>query len=305
MTVRIGTRGSRLAQWQAEWLQERLEELGCLASIRIFKTSGDRLAGQPPAPMAGKGIFVREIEEALQAEAIDVAVHSLKDLPVEQPPGLAVIAVPPREDARDVLISRERRTLAQLPSGSVIGTGSARRASQLLGLRPDLRITPLRGNLDTRLRKLDRGDCEALVLAAAGVHRLGLEERVAQYFSIEEICPAVGQGALAVETREKDESTRQVVLPLDDASTHLAVRAERALLRELGGGCLAPIAGYACYHEGEIKLTAVVASPAGQPIVRGTATGRPAEPESLGAQLAGELIARGAAAVLRAARAWE
>src|SRR5207249_3148382 len=237
---------------------------------------------------------IKEIEEALGAGAIDLAVHSLKDLPTEQPPGLRVAAVPSRADARDVLISSGARPLAALPSGSRVGTGSLRRQSQLRALRGDLEAVPVRGNVDTRLKKLERGEYGALILAAAGLGRLGLGERVTQYFSVSEMCPAVGQGALAIETREGDERIEQAAVPLDDPATHVAVRAERAMLRRLGGGCQAPIAAYASSADEKLELLGVVAALDGSRIIRARWTAPADDSEGLGAMVAQELLKQGA-----------
>src|SRR2546422_2212401 len=245
MRIIIGTRGSKLALWQAGWVRDQLAAQGHEVEIKVIKTTGDRLGNVPLTQSGTKGLFIKEIEEALGAGAIDLAVHSLKDLPTEQPPGLGVAAVPSRADARDALISSGARPLAALPPGSRVGTGSLRRQSQLRALRGDLEAVPVRGNVDTRLKKLERGEYDALILAAAGLERLGLSERGTQYFAVDEMCPAVGQGALAIETREGDDRIEQAVMPLDDPRTHEAVRAERAMLPCLGGGCQTPTAAHA------------------------------------------------------------
>ncbi len=205
MRIIIGTRGSKLALWQGEWVRDQLTARGHEVEIKVIKTTGDKLPNESLTQSGTKGLFIKEIEEALAAGAIDLAVHSLKDLPTEQPLGLGVAAVPSRADARDVLISSGARPLAALPSGSRVGTGSLRRQSQLRALRGDLEAVPVRGNVDTRLKKLERREYDALILAAAGLERLGLAERVTQYFAVDEMCPAVGQGALAIETRAGDE----------------------------------------------------------------------------------------------------
>src|SRR5437764_3352888 len=219
MRIIIGTRGSKLALWQAGWVRDQLTARGHEVEIKVIKTTGDRLESVPLTQSGTKGLFIKEIEEALGARAIDLAVHSLKDLPTEQPPGLRVAAVPRRADARDVLISSGARQLAALPSGSRVGTGSLRRQSQLRALRGDFEAVPVRGNVDTRLKKLERGEYDALVLAASGLERLGLAERVTQYITVSEMCPAAGQGALAVETRAGDERIVEAVMPLDDPAT--------------------------------------------------------------------------------------
>ena len=299
MTIVIGTRGSKLALWQAGWVRDQLTARGHEVEIKVIKTAGDKLPEASLTRTGTKGLFIKEIEEALGAGAIDLAVHSLKDLPTEQPPGLRVAAVPSRADARDVLISSGARPLAALPSGSRVGTGSLRRQSQLRALRGDLEAVPVRGNVDTRLKKLERGEYDALILAAAGLERLGLSERVTQYFTVSEMCPAVGQGALAIETRGGDERIVAAVMPLDDPSSRQAVRAERAMLRCLGGGCQAPIAAYASSADENLQLLGVVAALDGSRIVRAKAAA--ADPEDLGAMVAQELLKQGAREILRSA----
>jgi hydroxymethylbilane synthase len=310
MTITIGSRGSQLALWQANWVKHQLTAAGYQVEIKIIKTTGDKLQSIPPAQVlppsiaqavaqAGtKGLFIKEIEEALMQGEIDVAVHSLKDLPTDQPEGLYVAAVPERQDARDVLISRNGGGLAALAAGSRVGTSSLRRQTQLRSLRRDLDLVPLRGNLDTRLRKLDQHDCDALVLAAAGVHRLGLRDRISAYFSFEEMCPAVGQGALAMEIRVDNPGVREAVAPLDDLVTHTAVRAEREVLRQLGGGCQVPIAAYALAENGKLRLRGVVANLDGSKVIRASAEGTPNGPEKLGKAVAEDLLRHGAQAVL-------
>src|SRR5579884_901288 len=268
MQITIGSRGSSLALWQADWVKARLEALGHKLQIKIIKTSGDKLQDAALAASGTKGLFIKEIEEALLDGEIDLAVHSMKDLPTELPEGLGVAAVPEREDPHDVLVSKDHRTLKDLPSGARIGTSSLRRQSQLLALRADLNILAMRGNVDTRLRKLDRGDCDALVLAGAGLKRLGFAQRITSWFSEDEICPAVGQGALAIEVSLENANVMQAVAPLDHPSTHRSVRAERAMLRALGGGCQLPIAAYAKCDSEVMHLTGVVASPDGTRVLR-------------------------------------
>lgn len=298
MKISIGSRGSKLALWQAEWVEERLVAAGHQAEIQIIKTIGDKLPNIALTSGGTKGLFIKEIEEALLAGHIDLAVHSMKDLPIQQPDGLTVGAVPERADARDVLISREAKSLAQLPAGARVGTGSLRRSSQLAALRGDLSIVPIRGNVDTRLSKLDRGECDALALASAGLTRLGLASRVTQYFSIDEICPAVGQGALAIEIREGDAATAGAIAELDHPLSHQAVRAERALLRRLGGGCAVPIAGHATPQDGRLHLVGVVASIDGRRVLRAAATAPAEDAERLGRTVAEDLLKQGAGEVL-------
>ncbi|MGO9274121.1 MAG: hydroxymethylbilane synthase [Terriglobia bacterium] len=298
MVLVIGTRGSKLALWQANWVRDQLVAAGATVEIRIIKTTGDKLANLPLTQSGTKGLFIKEIEEALAEGIVDLAVHSLKDLPTEQPPGLAVAAVPPREDARDVLISREGAGLVALPAGSKVGTGSLRRQSQLRALRRDLEVVPMRGNLDTRLRKLDAGEYDAVVVAAAGIHRLGFRERVTEYFAVDAMCPAVGQGALAIEIRQGDDRIENAVRFLDHRMTHQAVRAERAALRELGGGCQVPIAAHAWCEDDHLRVLGVVAAIDGSRIVRAANSGPADEPERLGAEAARILVEQGARAIL-------
>lgn len=308
----IGSRGSKLALWQANWVRDQLAAAGYEIEIRIIKTTGDKLQavapGDPmPASMAqtvaeagSKGLFIKEIEEALLARAIDVAVHSLKDLPTVQPEGLILGAVPPREDARDVLISREGQVLEKLPPRARVATSSPRRQTQLRAIRSDLTYVAMRGNLDTRLRKLEQGGCDALVLAAAGVHRLGLNEHITSYFTFDQMCPAVGQGALGIEIRAEDNRSREAVSRLDHPATHDAVRAERAMLRRLGGGCQVPIAAHAVVENGELSLHGVVASLDGKRLVRAQMKGPIADSEKLGSLVAEELLRQGAQGILDA-----
>ena len=299
MKLTVGSRGSKLALWQANWVRQQLESAGHPIEIKIIKTTGDKL--EVSLTQSGtKGLFIKEIEEALLAREVDLAVHSLKDLPTDQPDGLYVAAVPKREDPRDVFISNNGSSLAALPARARIGTSSLRRQTQLRRLRQDVETVPMRGNIDTRLKKLERGDCDALVMAAAGIHRLGFDVHITKYFSEDEICPAVGQGALAIEIRRDDERARAAVMPLDHAPTHQAVRAERAVLRGLGGGCQLPIAAHASPVNGGLKLTGVVASPDGARLIRASAEGTSEKPEDLGAQVAEDLLRQGAREILDA-----
>ena len=299
-TVRIGTRGSKLALWQAEWVKSHLENLhsGLAVELTIIKTKGDKILDVPLAKVGGKGLFVKEIEAALSAGSIDLAVHSMKDMPAEIPTGLCIGAVPVREVPVDALITREAQTLETLPRGARIGTSSLRRASQLRRARPDIEIVPLRGNLDTRLRKLDEGQMEAIVLAAAGVRRLGLEARISQKLDTEIMLPAVGQGALCIETRDGDTTIAPLVAPLEDAATRIAVTAERAYLHRLEGGCQVPIAGHATLLDGRLTLCGLVSDLEGQTVIKATQVGRPEEAETIGRELADHLLERGARAVL-------
>lgn len=295
--IRIGSRGSQLALWQAGFIAEGLRRLGHEVGIEIIRTTGDRRsaerlqqepAPQPPPP-GGKGIFTKEIEEALLAGSIDLAVHSLKDLPTEIAPAFRLAAIPPRADAADALVSPRYGSLEDLPSGAVIGTGSPRRRAQLLHWRPDLKFIQFRGNVDTRLKKLDEGQADAIVLAAAGLDRLGKQEWIRQRFAPELLCPAPGQGALALECRAGDEAIQAAVQPLEDAPTRSAVTAERAFLAAMGGGCEAPIGAY-CHPvaSGELDLYAVAASGLDGALISGRMSG--SDPLALGQALARQLL---------------
>lgn len=293
----IGSRGSQLALWQANWAKAELERRGYPVAIEIIRTTGDRVTDVPLAKVGSKGLFTKEIEEALLDGHVHLAVHSLKDLPTELPAGLALGAVPKREDPRDVLVSRHGARFAELPRGALVGTSSLRRSAQLLHARADLRVEPLRGNLDTRLRKLDEGRLGAIVLAAAGLRRLGWESRITEYLAPGLLCPAVAQGALGIEMRADDEATGQALALLDDAAARKETAAERALLRRLGGGCQVPIGGSAQLGaDGRLTLRGVVASPEGNRLFRGQVEGD--DPEELGTRLAAQLLRDGAGQIL-------
>jgi hydroxymethylbilane synthase len=292
----IASRGSQLALWQARWVQARLAGLGHDCIIEIIKTTGDKITDVPLAKVSGKGLFTKEIEEALLDGRADLAVHSLKDLPTELPAGLALAAVPEREDPHDAMVGK---CLADLALGARVGTSSLRRAAQLRNLRPDLAIESVRGNLDTRLRKLDEGQYDAVVLAAAGLKRLGWAGRIAQILASQVMCPAVGQGALAIETRATGVGL-EACAALDHRETHQAVTAERGLLAALGGGCQVPIGAHATVADGCLKLVALVASPDGSEVVRGEVEGPVEEAEALGRRLGAELLERGARRILEA-----
>lgn len=290
----IGSRGSHLALWQATWVRGELEAIGLACRIEIIRTTGDKITDVPLAKVGTKGLFTKEIEEALLAGRIDLAVHSLKDLPTALPAGLCLAAIPPREDARDALAGRR---LADLAAGARVGTSSLRRVAQLRAVRPDLVIESVRGNLDTRLRKLAEGQYDALVVAAAGLRRLGWQDRIAEILPVELMCPAVGQGALAVETREVGEAV-EVCAQLDDAPTRAAVEAERAVLESLGGGCQVPIGAYGQISDGQLHLRGVVASPDGRRVVRKETSGSASDGVRLGRELGGELLASGGREIL-------
>jgi hydroxymethylbilane synthase len=293
----IGSRGSQLALWQARWVAARLNELGHECRIEVIRTTGDKITDVPLAKVGTKGLFTKEIEEALLAGAADLAVHSLKDLPTELPPGLKLAAIPEREDPRDAVVGRR---LTQLHQGARVGTSSLRRSAQLLALRPDLIVEPLRGNLDTRLRKVSEGQYDAIVLAAAGLKRLGWADRIAEILEPETMCPAVGQGALAIETRDGDGAVRAATAALDHPPTSIAVTAERAVLAGLGGGCQVPLGAYAMVSGDRIHLRAAITSADGTILIRRETEGPAAEPERLGAELVRELLDAGGQEILEA-----
>jgi hydroxymethylbilane synthase len=304
--LRIATRGSALALWQANHIRERLAQLHGIESelIRI-RTSGDKFQGASVAQVseqAGtKGIFIKELEEALLAGTADLAVHSMKDVPTENPAGLVFPAITKREDVRDCLISRDGAKLKDLACGARVGTSSLRRQAQLRHHRPDLELLDLRGNVDTRLKKVAAGEFDAIVLATAGMNRLGASDKITQILPPEVILPAVGQGALGIETRADDHETLRLVAALDDPESHEAVTAERALLRELEGGCQIPLGAWARRENGELRLEACVFSADGKEFVRKDLRGRPEEAEELGVRLGQILIEAGADRILRLA----
>jgi hydroxymethylbilane synthase len=301
----IGSRGSKLALWQSEWVRSRLKELRPGAEIRIevIKTSGDVMLDVPLATIGGKGVFTKELEEALLAGEIDLAVHSLKDLPTTLPDTLAITAITEREDARDALVLREGvmaqpNSLGDLPRGAIVGTSSLRRQAQLKHVRPDVVIKDLRGNVDTRLRKLDEGGYDAIILAAAGLRRLGFERRINAAIGHEEMLPAVGQGALGIETRANDARTHALVSLLDHAPTRAACTAERALLHALGGGCQVPIAAHASVSGASLRLEALVAALSGEQVIRDVIEDETAHAARAGETLAARLRERGAETLL-------
>jgi hydroxymethylbilane synthase len=299
-TLVLGTRGSKLAVHQSEWVQARIQELApqVTVTLRRIQTSGDKILDVPLAKIGGKGLFVKEIEEALLSGEIDLAVHSMKDVPAELPPGLDLLCIPSREDARDALISREGKEFRDLPYGAKVGTSSLRRQAQLLQARPDLSIRMLRGNLDTRLRKLREGQFDAIVLAAAGLRRLGWEQEITEYLATDISLPAIGQGALGIEGRRDDTFVRDLLKGLEDAPTRIMVSAERALLHRLQGGCQVPIAAHARLAGSEIVLEGLVASVDGKEVIRDCVQGT--DPRSVGVQLAERLLARGGERILQA-----
>jgi hydroxymethylbilane synthase len=303
----IGSRGSRLALWQAESIKAAIEALRPQAlevRIQIIKTSGDVMKDAPLAMIGGKGVFTKEIEEALLDGRIDLAVHSLKDLPTTLPQGLVIAAITEREDARDALVLRagsslEHLSIRSLPEGSVVGTSSPRRLAQLKHLRGgELGIKDLRGNVDTRLRKLDEGQYDAVILAAAGLRRLGFAERISAPISTTEMLPAVGQGALAIETRADDRALIELLAPLDDGPARAACAAERALLRALGGGCQLPIAAHAVVLGARLRIEGLVAGLSGDVVIRDSQEGNASEAAQAGETLAASLLKRGADSLL-------
>ena len=296
-TIKIGSRGSALALAQAGWVKRTLEQTGVRGDIIVIKTSGDRFVDHGIQSLGGKGVFTKEIEDALLGGEIDLAVHSMKDLPTELPEGLAIAAVPEREDPRDVVVSRNNIRLEHLPNGASVATGSLRRKAQILNYRSDLSLVPIRGNVDTRLRKLETERLDAIVLAAAGLKRLGRQDRISEYLSANVCLSAVAQGALAIETRA-DEPSRQAVAFMNHDSSFLEVAAERAFLRKLGGGCHVPVAARAVVDGELINLTGMVADTDGRRVCRGSISGPTAEAVALGIALAERLLREGAGEML-------
>jgi hydroxymethylbilane synthase len=304
-TIRIATRESLLALWQAEYIKAELQRVhpGLNVELLGMTTRGDQLLDSPLSKIGGKGLFVKELEQALLDGRADIAVHSMKDVPMEFPEGLGLAIICEREDPRDAFVSNHYADLEELPQGATVGTSSLRRECQLRAQRPDLKITSLRGNVQTRLRKLDSGEFDAIILASAGLIRLELEERIASFMEVEGSLPACGQGAVGVETRSDDERVIALLKPLHDEKTAREVMAERAMNRRLEGGCQVPIAGYAIPSEagdGELWLRALVGSPDGETLLRAEARGPEGEPEALGVAVAEQLLAQGAADILRA-----
>jgi hydroxymethylbilane synthase len=298
----IASRKSRLAMWQSEHIAHALTRLypHCEVSILGITTRGDQILDRPLAEVGGKGLFVKELEAALEDGRADVAVHSAKDVPMDLPQGFCLASITPREDPRDCLVSNSSASLEALAPGSVVGTSSLRREAQLRERHPALQVKPLRGNLDTRLAKLDRGECQAIVLAAAGLKRLGLAARIRTMLEPEQSLPAPGQGALAIECREDRAELRRRLASLEDPATAACVRAERALSRALSGDCQLPLAAYAVASGTELRLRALVAKPDGSRVVRAESTGPVTAPEELGEKLAARLRALGADAILAA-----
>lgn len=303
----IGTRGSKLAVWQAEWIKSRIEEMnsGVEVLLNRIKTTGDKILDVPLAQVGGKGLFVKEIEEALLKHEADMAVHSMKDVPTEFPHGLHLAAICEREDPRDAFLSRIQngrfsiQFFKDLPEGATIGTSSLRRSCQLLNIRPDIKIAQLRGNLDTRLRKLDEGMFNAVILAAAGIKRLGLQKRITEILSFEISLPAIGQGAIGIECRTGDEYINRLIAPINHMETSICVKAERAFLKRLEGGCQVPIAAHAKFvNQSLIVLDGLVGSISGEKLIKANGTGSPADAEVLGIKVAEDILERGAKEIL-------
>lgn len=298
MTLRLGTRGSRLALAQSESVAAAVRARGADVEVVPIRTSGDRLAQVALADFGGKALFVKELEDALVEHRVDLAVHSLKDMPAELPHGLVLAAFPRREDARDVLLTRTGATLDDLAPGSVVGSSSLRRRVLVLARRPDLRLEPIRGNVDTRLEKLEAGVCDAVVIAKAGLDRLGLALHHAIPLAEHDFVPAVGQGTLAVEAREADRETLELLAGLDDTRTKMEALAERAFLRRLGASCHTPVAGHATVDGPVLAMTGLVASLDGRTVLRATVTGEARSAERIGMQVADDLLGRGARTLL-------
>lgn len=297
--LRIGTRGSLLARWQAEFVRNQLFQLtGVEAEIVVIKTTGDKLQQAPLTQIGGKGIFIKEIEEALLDESVDLAVHSVKDIPTDTPSRLHFPAVCKRDDVRDALIAHRGTPLAGLRQGARVGTGSLRRQAQLLHIRPDLDCRELRGNVDTRLRKVEGGEYDAIILSKAGLDRLGWSQKITETLSTDVSLPAVGQGAMAVQSRLRDQEISELLGRLDDGESRTAIVAERALLSAMQGGCQVPIGAWARIERAELILEAVVCSPDGTQYIRQRLTGSPEDAASLGQQMAAVLFEQGAGNIL-------
>jgi len=299
-TIKIGTRGSKLALWQANWVKSELNARHPSFSFELvtIKTKGDKILDVPLAKVGGKGLFVKEIEDALLNGLIDLAVHSMKDMPAEIPQGLCIGTIPQRETPQDVLISKKGLLLSELKPQSRIGTSSLRRTAQLLHARPDLVILPLRGNLDTRLKKLETENLDAIILAAAGVKRLGLEGRITEYMDENVMLPAVGQGALCIEIRQNDPEVEPIVSSLEHHQTRVEVMGERAFLNRLEGGCQVPIAAYGKIEKNTFTLCGLVATVDGKTVIKETLSGPKDSSEIIGVKLADRLVGMGAKTIM-------
>ena len=300
MILRIGTRGSKLALIQSEWIKSRIQDRhpDVRVVLTVIKTTGDKILDSPLSKIGGKGLFVKEIEDALLQNRVDLAVHSMKDVPAELPEGLMLAAFPEREDPRDALVSVGDASIDQLPRKARLGTSSLRRAAQILHIRPDLDIAPLRGNVDTRLGKLNGGELDCIILATAGLKRMGLEDRISQVIPTDKILPAIGQGALGLETRRDDARTIAVISFLNHEPTQVAVAVERAFLKELEGGCQVPIAGLGLLEDGQLHFTGMVAELDGTRIIQDQISGNKKDAAQMGRELAGKLLAGGARKIL-------
>ncbi|WP_233119065.1 hydroxymethylbilane synthase [Aggregatibacter actinomycetemcomitans] len=300
-SLKIATRQSPLALWQANYVKDLLQQLYPDLNVELVPmvTKGDVILDSPLAKIGGKGLFVKELENALLNKEADIAVHSMKDVPMQFPEGLGLAVICKREDPRDAFVSNSCRTLAELPQGAVVGTSSLRRQCQLKTLRPDLEIRSLRGNVGTRLSKLDNGDYDAIILASAGLIRLGLAERIASFIDVEQSLPAAGQGAVGIECRTDDVAVQQLLAPLADAETTSCVLAERAMNNRLQGGCQVPIGGYAVLRDGELYLRALVGSVDGSTIIRAEGKSAVENADVLGVQIAEQLLAQGADKILQ------
>lgn len=304
MNIKLGTRGSRLAVTQANKIADSIKQLAPESAVEIcvIKTSGDIMQDVSLLKIGGKGVFVKEIEEALLAKEIDLAVHSMKDVPTENPAGLMFAAILPRDDVRDVLVSRDNRKMEFLPRGARIGTGSLRRSAQILAIMPDITIVPLRGNIDTRLKKIETENLTGVILAAAGLKRVGLAERISQYLPLETMLPAVGQGALGLQIRNDHVVLAEILAKLNHVPTAAEITAERSYLKALGGGCRLPIAAYAKVEGGQIALEGMVAALNGESIIRDKIKGAMEEAEELGNRLAEIILDKGGRKLLNLVR---
>ena len=301
-TLKIATRSSQLALWQANWIKERILEIYPQIKVELvhIKTKGDKILDSPLAKIGGKGLFVKELEVSLLAQETDIAVHSMKDVPTELPDGLEISVITKREIPWDAFVSSRHASFDALPQGAIVGTSSLRRIAQLAKARPDLVFKTLRGNVNTRLKKLDDGEYDAIILATAGLIRLGLENRITQKLPLELSIPAIGQGVVCIESRVGDEEVLKIIQPLQDDETQISVKAERALLVRLNGGCQVPLAGHATNNGQTLELVGMLASPDGKDFIRLTESGAVAEAETIGTKLGERLLQKGGREILAA-----
>jgi hydroxymethylbilane synthase len=299
--IRLGTRGSPLAMWQANWIKDQLEETHEGLKIELVKitTTGDKIQDVPLAKIGGKGLFLKEIEDALLKNKIDIAVHSMKDVPVHLPRRLCIASFTERQDPRDALISKNGIKLADMPQKARIGTGSMRRQTQLLNYRPDLEIVPLRGNIDTRIKKLETEELDGIILAAAGLIRMGWADKITEYIDIDILLPAIGQGSVGIEARNFDIDVLEAIVALDHEETNYALEAERGFLRVLNGGCQVPIGGYATIQDGQLTIRGLVGDLAGKEIIKSEKTGSVEDAEYIGIDLGKEILGMGADKILK------